>query len=60
MSTDLTNVDVNNIADFFEEYGDAMRPTMIVGSLLLFNKYGEYTAGQEKHPFLLALRSLPT
>jgi hypothetical protein len=34
--------------NFFEKYGSASQRTNILGRLLLFNKFGEYVAGQER------------
>ena len=45
-STDVT--DPRTEKNYFEQYGDAMRPTTIVGSLLVFNKFGEFKTGQDK------------
>jgi hypothetical protein len=36
--------------NFYEQYGTAATQRRIVGSLLKFNKFGEYRAGQEERP----------
>jgi hypothetical protein len=46
-ATETTALTQSN-KDFFEQYGDAATQRRIVGSLLKFNKFGEYRAGQEE------------
>jgi hypothetical protein len=45
-TTALTTATTN----FYEQYGAAATQRRIVGSLLKFNKFGEFTAGQEERP----------
>jgi hypothetical protein len=44
---DENKVAVQDQRNFFEQYGDAVTPTVLVGKLLRFTKFGDYTAGQE-------------
>jgi len=44
--------------NYFEQYGDSVTPTVIVGKLLKMTKFGEWKAGQEEEDIAIGTRLL--